>query len=56
VQRLRELGWIEGTVAIEDRWAECRNERYIEIAAEFARLKVPRQSSGNTPANYRVHS
>src|SRR5712692_4655456 len=41
VQRLRELGWIEGsTVAIEVRWAEGRSERYIEIAAEFVRLKV----------------
>ena len=41
VQRLRELGWIEGrTVAIEYRWAEGRNDRFGEIAAEFARLKV----------------
>jgi putative tryptophan/tyrosine transport system substrate-binding protein len=41
VQRLRELGWIEGrTVAIEYRWAEGRPERFAEIAAEFARLKV----------------
>jgi putative ABC transport system substrate-binding protein len=41
VQRLRELGWIEGrTVAIEYRWAEGRSERAAEIAAEFARLKV----------------
>ena len=41
VQRLRELGWIEGrTVAIEVRWAEGRSERYAEIAAEFVRLKV----------------
>src|SRR2546430_1152128 len=41
VQRLRELGWIEGrTVAIEYRWAEGRVERYGEIAAEFVRLKV----------------
>jgi putative tryptophan/tyrosine transport system substrate-binding protein len=41
VQRLRELGWIEGrTVAIEYRWAEGRNERYAEIAAEFVRLKI----------------
>jgi putative ABC transport system substrate-binding protein len=40
-QRLRELGWIEGrTVAIEYRWAEGRDERYTEIAAEFVRLKV----------------
>ena len=41
VQRLRELGWIEGrTVAIEYRWAEGRNERYSDIATEFVRLKV----------------
>ena len=41
VQRLRELGWIGGrTVAIEYRWAEGRSERYVEIAAEFVRLKV----------------
>ena len=41
VQRLRELGWIEGrTVAIEYRWAEGRTERFAEIAAEFVRLKV----------------
>jgi len=40
-QRLRELGWIEGrTIAIEYRWAEGREERYTEIAAEFVRLKV----------------
>jgi len=41
VQRLRELGWIEGrTVAIEYRWAEGRNERYADIASEFVRLKL----------------
>jgi putative ABC transport system substrate-binding protein len=41
VQRLRELGWIEGrTVTIEVRWAEGRSERFAEIAAEFVRLKV----------------
>ena len=41
VQRLRELGWIEGrTVAIEYRWAEGRSSRAAEIAAEFVRLKV----------------
>ena len=41
VQRLRELGWIEGrTVAFEYRWAEGRSERMAEIAAEFVRLKV----------------
>jgi putative tryptophan/tyrosine transport system substrate-binding protein len=41
VQRLRELGWIEGrTIAIEYRWAEGRSERFTEIGAEFMRLKV----------------
>jgi putative ABC transport system substrate-binding protein len=41
VQRLRELGWVDGrTVAIEYRWAEGRNDRFPEIAAEFVRLKV----------------
>jgi putative ABC transport system substrate-binding protein len=41
VQRLRELGWIEGhTVAIEYRWAEGRKERADEFAAEFVQLKV----------------
>jgi putative ABC transport system substrate-binding protein len=41
VQRLHELGWIEGrTIAIEYRWAEGRSERFAEIAAEFVRLKV----------------
>jgi putative ABC transport system substrate-binding protein len=41
VQRMHELGWIEGqTVAIEYRWAEGSTDRYAEIAAEFVRLKV----------------
>ena len=41
LERLRELGWIEGrTVAIEHRWAENRMERYAEIATEFVRLRV----------------
>jgi putative tryptophan/tyrosine transport system substrate-binding protein len=41
VQRLRELGWIDGrTVAIEYRWAEGRDERFAEIAAEFVQRKV----------------
>src|SRR5215470_19883444 len=41
VQRLRELGWIEGrTVLIEYRWGEGRSDRYAELAAEFAGLKV----------------
>jgi len=49
VQRLRELGWIEGrTIAIEYRWAEGRPERYAEIAAEFVRLKVDVILAGGT--------
>jgi ABC-type uncharacterized transport system substrate-binding protein len=41
VQRLGELGWIDGhTIAIEYRWSEGRPERAAEIAAEFVRLKV----------------
>ena len=41
VQRLRELGWIEGrTVATEYRWSEGRPERVAEIAGEFVRRKV----------------
>src|SRR5262245_58195413 len=40
-QQLSELRWIEGhTVAIEYRWAEGRNERLAEIAAEFVRANV----------------
>ena len=40
-ERLREVGWIDGrSVAIVIRWAEGRNERFAEIAAEFVALKV----------------
>ena len=51
VQRLRELGWIENrTVAIEYRWAEGREERYAELAAELVRLKVDVIVTSGTPA------
>jgi ABC-type sugar transport system substrate-binding protein len=51
VQRLRELGWIDGrTVAIEYRWAEGRTERFAEIANEFVRLKVDVIVTSSTPA------
>ena len=41
VDRLRELGWIEGrTVAFEYRWAEGSRDRAADLAAEFVRLKV----------------
>jgi len=41
VQRLCELGWVEGgTVAIKVRWAQRRSERTAEIVAEFVGEKV----------------
>jgi ABC-type uncharacterized transport system substrate-binding protein len=52
LQRLRELGWIENrTVAIEYRWAEGRDERFTEIAAEFIRLKVDVIFTYGTPSS-----
>jgi putative tryptophan/tyrosine transport system substrate-binding protein len=39
--RLGELGWIEGrNLAIQTRWADGHNERFVEFAAEFVRLNV----------------
>jgi len=41
LQRLRELGWIDGrNLTIEYRWAEGSSDRAAELAAEFVRLKV----------------
>lgn len=41
VQRLHKLGWTDGdNVAIVYRWTEGAKERYAEIVAEFAALKV----------------
>jgi putative tryptophan/tyrosine transport system substrate-binding protein len=49
-QRLRELGWIEGrTITIEYRWAEGRADRFVQIAAEFVRLKVDVIVTSGTP-------
>ena len=40
-QELSKLGWIEGkNVTIEYRFAEQKNERLPELAAELVRLKV----------------
>ena len=51
VQRLRELGWIDGyTIAVQFRWAEGRAEQMAEIAAEFVRLKVDVIVTTGTPA------
>jgi len=51
-QELRKLGWIEGkNIAIEYRFAEQKNERLPELAAELVRLKVDLivVSGGPTP-------
>src|SRR2546430_7638468 len=38
---LREFGYIEGqNIAIEYRYAEFKQDRYAELAAELVRLKV----------------
>jgi putative tryptophan/tyrosine transport system substrate-binding protein len=51
VQRLRELAWIDGrNLAIEYRWAEGRNERNAENAAELVRLKVDVIVTEGTPS------
>jgi putative tryptophan/tyrosine transport system substrate-binding protein len=50
VERLRELGWIEGrTIAIEYRWLEGRSERLAEIAAGLVQLKVNVIVTAGTP-------
>jgi putative tryptophan/tyrosine transport system substrate-binding protein len=55
LQRLRELGWIDGsTVAIEYRWAQGRDELYAEFAAEFVRLKVDVIVTAGTDATMAV--
>jgi ABC-type uncharacterized transport system substrate-binding protein len=59
VQRLRELGWVDGrTATIVYRWAEGRNESYAEAAAEFVRFKVDVIVSfgGATPAMMKATS
>jgi putative ABC transport system substrate-binding protein len=58
-RRLHELGWREGqNLKIEVRFGEGRNERFAEIAAEFAALKVNMivSSGGAVPAIMRTTS
>jgi putative ABC transport system substrate-binding protein len=51
LQRLRELGWIDGyNLAIEYRWAEGREDRYDELAADLVRRKVDVIVTGGTSA------
>jgi putative tryptophan/tyrosine transport system substrate-binding protein len=48
VQRLRELGWVDGsTIAIEYRWAAT--QKFDDIAAEFVRAKVDVIFTSGTP-------
>src|SRR5262245_13579592 len=51
-QELRKLGWVEGeNITIEYRFAEQKNERLPELAAEMVRLKVDLiVASGGAPA------
>src|SRR5262245_50788875 len=40
-QGLGELGWVEGkNISIEYRYAEGRNDRLLDLAADLVRLKV----------------
>src|ERR1044071_593419 len=49
-QELSKLGWIEGkNIAIEYRFAEQKNERLPELAADLARLKVDLIVTAGTP-------
>ena len=51
-QELSKLGWIEGkNITIEYRFAEQKNERLPELAADLVRLKVDLivTSGGTTP-------
>ena len=41
VQRLRELGWVEGkNIEIEGRYSEGKYERFPDLAAELVQLRV----------------
>ena len=49
-QELSKLGWIEGkNIAIEYRFAEQKNERLPELAADLVRLKVDLIVVAGTP-------
>jgi ABC-type uncharacterized transport system substrate-binding protein len=49
-QELSKLGWIEGkNIAIEYRFAEQKNERLPELAADLVRLKVDLIIVSSTP-------
>ena len=50
-QGLRDLGWVEGkNISIEYRYAEGRNDRLPDLAAELVRLKVDVIVTSGAPA------
>jgi putative ABC transport system substrate-binding protein len=50
-QGLRELGYIEGqNIVIEYRYAEGRDDRLADLAAELVRLKMDVIVAGGSPA------
>jgi putative ABC transport system substrate-binding protein len=50
-QGLRELGYVEGqNIAIEERWAQGKVERFPDLVGELVRLKVDLIVVGNTRA------
>src|SRR4029077_13732189 len=50
-QELSKLGWIEGkNITIEYRFAEQKNERLPELAADLVRLKVDLIVASGTPS------
>jgi putative tryptophan/tyrosine transport system substrate-binding protein len=49
-QEIRKLGWIEGkNITIESRFAEGKNDRLPELAADLVRLKVDLIVATGTP-------
>jgi hypothetical protein len=57
VQRLCELGWIEGrTVAIEHGWAQGRSNRFAEIAARARPTQCGRHRHGGKRSRRRKAS
>ena len=50
-QGLRDLGYVEGTnIVVEYRWAEGKNERLPDLAADLVRLGVNVIVPGGNPA------